>query len=138
MFAGMGGKRGQPGRLIYILDSGDRALAWMLTPRASARRRADHEQLLRLIAARTRLPLRDVTAAVARLERITDEDEEKSAASSKPEGVAAAPALTTADDVQMARERGGCLRALFTTLLPLTLTLVLCIASEIWQHFVAR
>lgn len=55
------------GGTAYLLDCGDTALTWTLTAGSKDDEYLDSETLSRLIATRTRLPLRDLSEAVAEL-----------------------------------------------------------------------
>jgi hypothetical protein len=54
---------------VYILEAPQATLAWAIPAAPTARERKEHELFCLVIAARTRLPLRDLSAAAADLEK---------------------------------------------------------------------
>jgi hypothetical protein len=58
---------GRPRHTLFALDSGDQLIAWTVAPRATEEQRTANDRLCRLIAERTRLPLRDLAKCAEEL-----------------------------------------------------------------------
>jgi hypothetical protein len=132
-------KPGLPEHTLYALDGGARALTWTLPLRPNSQQRVDHERLLRLIVARTGLPLRDLSVGVGKLAQEPDATEEgQAAAPAIPAATSlAAMEVSPADPIgatDPAQTRAGCWW-LLVAFAPLLLTLALSAAGWLWQHF---
>ena len=80
-------------RRVYALDTPDMILIWRINEGINAKQMAAHERFCRLIVTRTKLPLRDLSAAVEKLISIDD-----SSNNEQQPALAAIPARRAEDD----------------------------------------
>lgn len=87
------GKKEESWHRFYALDTPDTILIWHIYEETNAKQIAAHERLCRLIVTRTKLPLRDLSAAVEKLVSIDEPSSDE-----RQPAVAAIPARRAEDD----------------------------------------